>query len=478
MPIFVSSSKVYLPDLEALEKIFAAFSDAAWGMPLLILLMGGGFYFMLYSGFLPFRYLGHAINVLRGKYDDPNDPGDINHFEALSSALAATVGMGNISGVAVAIAVGGPGVLFWMWVSAFVGMATKFFTCTLAVMYRGRDSRGHLEGGPMYVIVEGLGKKWKPLAVFFSIAGLFGTLPIFQANQVTQVVREVLLMPNGIVIDNDRSMLYWNLGIGITLVMIVSLVIFGGIKRIGHVAAKMVPGMVVLYMLAVFYIMAMNYASIPAAFSLIFEDAFSANAMLGGAVGAIIIAGARRAAFSNEAGIGTADMMHGAAKTDEPIREGLVAMMGPFIDTIVVCTLTALAIILTGTWQTSGASGVTMTATAFNNAMPGFGSYVLVVCVMIFAFTSLFSYSYYGTKCFSFLFGAKYKHLYNYFYVLTIIFGAVVSITAVINLIDGLYAMMAIPTMVSGLLLSPKVMAAAKDYFVRMKAFREEKVKV
>ncbi|MFD1185479.1 alanine/glycine:cation symporter family protein [Pontibacter rugosus] len=454
-----------------MESFLVAFSNAAWGLPLLFLLMGGGFFFMFYSGFLPFRHLGHAINVLRGKYDDPNDPGDINHFEALSSALAATVGMGNISGVAVAIATGGPGVLFWMWVSAFVGMATKFFTCSLAIMYRGRDTNGHVEGGPMYVVTEGLGKKWKPLAAFFAIAGLFGTLPIFQANQLTQVLREVVLVPSGIATTNP---FYWNLGIGLSLVFITSLVIFGGIQRIGQVAGKMVPSMVVLYMLAVFYIMFVNYTNIPGAFAMIFEDAFSARAVLGGAVGAIIIAGARRAAFSNEAGIGTASMMHGAAKTDEPIREGLVAMLGPFIDTLIVCTLTGLAIILTGAWQTSDGNGVLMTVTAFNLAMPGIGSYVLVICVVIFAFTSLFSYSYYGTKCFSFLFGAKYKHYYNYFYVLTIVFGATASITAVISLIDGMYAMMAIPTMVSALILSPKVMKAARDYFERMKDFKEE----
>ncbi|MDO6390584.1 alanine/glycine:cation symporter family protein [Pontibacter sp. BT731] len=456
--------------MKVLEEFFVAFSDLAWGMPLLVLLMGGGVYFMLYSGFLPFRYMRHTINVLRGKYDDPNDPGEINHFQALSAELAATVGMGNISGVAVAIAIGGPGVLFWMWVSAFVGMATKFFTCTLAVMYRGRDSKGQLEGGPMYVVETGLGKKWKPLAVLFAVAGMFGTLPIFQANQLTQVIREVVLVPSGFA---TTDLFYTNLIIGIVLVIVTSLVIFGGIKRIGQVAGKMVPGMVVLYMLAVLYIMAVNYAAIPDAFLLILTDAFTADSVLGGAVGAIIIAGARRAAFSNEAGIGTAAMMHGAVKTDEPIREGLVAMLGPFIDTIIVCSLTAFAIIVTGTWQTSEASGVTMTATAFNNAMPGFGSYVLMVCVLIFAFTSLFSYSYYGTKCFSYLFGAKYKHYYNYFYVVTIVFGATATITAVIALIDGMFALMAIPTMISALLLSPKVMAAARDYFTRMKEFKK-----
>nr|WP_162055289.1 alanine/glycine:cation symporter family protein [Pontibacter pamirensis] len=461
--------------MEAIENFLVAFSNAAWGLPLLLLLMGGGTFFMLYSRFLPFRYLGHSVNVLRGKYDDPDDPGDINHFEALSSALAATVGMGNISGVAVAITMGGPGVLFWMWVSAFVGMATKFFTCTLAVMYRGKDSNGHLEGGPMYVIVEGLGRKWKPLAVFFSIAGLFGALPIFQANQLTQVIREVVLVPNGL---GSTDTFYSDLATGLTLVLITSLVIFGGIKRIGQVAGKMVPSMVVLYMLAVFYIMFANYTSIPGAFAMIFKDAFTAEAMLGGAVGAIIIAGARRAAFSNEAGIGTAAMMHGAAKTDEPIREGLVAMLGPLIDTLVVCTLTGIAIIVTGTWDDAQANGVTVTAAAFDDAMPGFGSYILVLCVLVFAFTSLFSYSYYGTKCFGFLFGAKYKSYYNYFYVFTIILGATASITAVISLIDGMYAMMAIPTMTSALLLSPKVMAAAKDYFRRMREFREEGMKV
>jgi AGCS family alanine or glycine:cation symporter len=325
----------------------------------------------------------------------------------------------------------------------------------------------------MYVVTEGLGKKWKPLAVLFAVAGLLGCLPVFQANQLTQVIREVVLVPNGFATGDA---FYANLVIGLTVVLITSLVIFGGIQRIGTVAAKMVPAMVAIYMLAVFYIMFVNYKNIGSAFALIFRDAFTAEAMLGGAVGAIIIAGARRAAFSNEAGIGTASMMHGAAKTDEPIREGLVAMLGPFIDTLVVCTLTGLAIITTGTWQRSDGNGVTMTADAFKSAMPGVGGYVLVLCVSIFAFTSLFSYAYYGTKCFSFLFGAKYKGYYNYFYVITIVFGAVATITAVISFIDGMYALMAIPTMVSALLLSPKVMAAARDYFSRMHAFRRQGV--
>jgi len=453
--------------LQLLETIIVAFSNFLWGTPLLILLLGGGIYFMVYSRFLPFRYVWHAVNVLRGKYDDPNDPGQINHFEALSSALAATIGLGNISGVAVAIVMGGPGTLFWMWVSAFVGIATKFFTCSLAIMYRGRDSSGEIQGGPMYVIIEGLGKKWKPLAMLFCFTCLFGALPIFQANQLTQVIKEVILIPQGWA---EPQSLLSNFIIAMILVVLVSIVILGGIKRIGSVAGKLVPAMVVLYIVSVLYIMAVNYQSIPNVFNLIITDAFNAEAVLGGAVGAIIIAGARRAAFSNEAGIGTAPMAHGAAKTKEPIREGLVAMLGPAIDTLVICTMTACAILVTGMWATGESNGVSLTANAFKSAMPGFGHYVLVLCVIIFAITSMFSYSYYGTKCFAFLFGAERKNLYNYFYVATIVFGAMASITAVISLIDAMYALMAFPTMISALALSPQVMKAAKKYFKRLKS--------
>lgn len=433
--------------------------------------MGGGLYFMIYSGFAPFRYFGHAINVLKGKYDNPNDPGEITHFQALSSALAATVGMGNISGVAVAIMMGGPGALFWMWVSAFVGMATKFFTCTLAVMYRGKDSEGQVQGGPMYVITEGLGKKWRPLAVFFCIAALFGPLPIFQANQLTQVIRDVVAVPNGWVGEDP---FWFNLGMGLFLAAMVSVVILGGIKRISNVASKMVPTMVIIYVLAVLYIIIANIEQVPSSFALIFSDAFSADAVLGGAVGALIIIGAKRASFSNEAGIGTAPMMHGAAKTKEPIREGLVAMMGPAIDTLLVCTMTALAILITGVWETGSQNGVTLTVQAFEQGMPGIGKYVLVLCVVFFATSSLFTFSYYGTKALSYMTTVKFSQYYNYFYILTIVLGSVVTIQMVISLIDGMYALMAIPTMTSAILLSPKVKAAATDYFRRMK---EEKIR-
>lgn len=440
-----------------------------WGMPLVVLLCGGGLFFMLYSGFLPFRYLRHALNVLRGRYDDPDDPGDINHFEALSSALAATVGLGNISGVAVAIATGGPGAVFWMWISAFFGIATKFFTCTLSIMYRGRDSAGHIQGGTMYMVVEGLGKKWKPLAVLFSIGGLFGALPIFQANQLTQALRDVIYIPNGWVTGQAHFM--GDFITGLVLLALVSIVIFGGIKRIGKVASKMVPAMVVLYVGLVLAILAVNYDVLGYYFGLIFRDAFTAEAALGGALYQLIVTGFKRAAFSNEAGIGTATLAHGAAKTKEPVREGLVAMMGPAIDTLLVCTMTAMAILVTGEWQTGNENGIALTASAFGDALGPVGPYLLVLCVTVFAFSSMFTYSYYGTKCLGFLIGAERQHWYNYFYVGSIVLGAVTTIMSVIHLIDGMFAVMAIPTMTAGLLLAPKVKAAAKDYFSRIETF-------
>ena len=443
-----------------------------WGTPLLVLLLGGGLFFFLSSRFVQFKYFGHAINVLRGKYDDPEEKGQINHYQALSTQLASTVGMGNISGVAVAIVTGGPGAIFWMWVSALVGMATKYFTCSLSIMYRGKDSAGVLQGGPMYVVREGLHKRWHWMAVVFCLAGIIGVLPIFQANQLTQVIHDVILIPSGV---GDG---YTDVGLfafrtsdmytGLVLTAIVMTVIFGGIKRIGTVAGKLVPVMVILYFATVFYILLLNLGDIPSMFSLIVVDAFTGQAVMGGAVGAVIMTGARRAAFSNEAGIGTAPMAHGAAKTNEPIREGLVAMLGPAIDTLIVCTLTALAILSTGVWETSTSTGVTLTVEAFEKAIPGAGSYILTVCATIFAITSLFSLSYYGEKCFSYLAGDHRKKYYNYFYVASIIVGAVASLTAIIALIDGLYATMAIPTMISAILLFKKVRVAAVDYFKRL----------
>lgn len=424
-------------------------------------------FFLISSGFTPFRFFFHAVDLVRGKYDNPDDPGDINHFEALSTALASTVGMGNISGVAVAIFMGGPGALFWMWMSAIVGMATKFFTCTLSIMYRGEDTEGKIQGGPMYVIREGLSSKWMPLAYLFALAGLFGPLPIFQTNQLVQILRDFIYIPNGWV-EADAAFT-GNLITGIVLVGLVSLVIFGGITKIGKVASKLVPSMVVIYVVSVLFILAVHIADIPYYLGLIVTDAFTGKAVMGGAVGQLIIIGVQRAAFSNEAGIGTESLAHGASKTKEPVREGLVAMMEPAIDTLLVCTMTALAILVTGVWQSTEANGVTLTLNAFNEALPAFGTYLLVISVLTFSVSSMLSYSYYGSKCLGFLLGAEKQHLYNYFYVFSIVFGAVASLDAVINLIDGMFALMAIPTVISALLLSKKVRQASKDYFTRLK---------
>jgi len=450
--------------ISATERIITGFSDLAWGTPLLMLLLGGGLFFLLYSRLLPFRYFGHAIAILRGKYDNPDEPGQINHYQALSTALAATVGMGNISGVALAIAMGGPGAIFWMWISALLGVTTKYFTCTLAVMFRGKDSKGELQGGPMYVIVEGLGKNWRPLAVFFSLMGMIGVLPMFQVNQLTQIVRDVVLIPNGVAAGFGTDLIS-----GGVVSVLVALVIFGGIRRIGKVTGRLVPIMVVLYVVSVLVIIFSKPGEILPSFALIFRDAFTAQSVMGGALGALIITGVRRAAFSNEAGIGTAPMAHGAAKTNEPVREGLVAMLGPVVDTIIVCTMTALALIMTGVWNNGESNGITLTADAFEAALPGIGAYLLTLCVFIFSLSTMLSFPYYGTKCYSFVFGAKQSYLYKWFYIITIPVGATATLGTVVGIFDGAYALMAFPTMISALLLSPKVISASKDYFKRLK---------
>ncbi len=446
-------------------------------LPIAFLLILGGVFFLLYSRFTQYKYFGHAINILRGKYNDPNDPGQINPYEALSTAMASTVGMGNIAGVAAAISIGGPGALFWMWVTAFVGMSTNFFTSALALMYRGKDSEGVIQGGPMYVIREALGKKWQPLAILFSLCAMVGCLPIFQANQLTQVIvdlginKETLGTSSFFIGSFEVGTA--KLLIGTTIMIFAGIVIIGGIQRIGNWAGKMVPLMIVIYFGSVLAILFTNITALPEIFWMIITDAFSAShykgePMLGGVVGGLIIAGVRRAAFSNEAGVGTAPMALGASKSSEPIREGLVSMLSPAIDTIIVCTLTAFAILVTGVWQTTEANGVTLTANAFEGALGGTGRFLLLICGFFFAITSLFSYSYYGNKAMSFIAGAKAGKYYNYFYLLTIIFGAVATMQDIMNIIDISYAIMAIPTMLSGIILAPRVMKEAKIYFAKI----------
>jgi alanine or glycine:cation symporter, AGCS family len=446
--------------------------------PVLFLIIGGGLYFLFYSGFIQYKYFFHAIAVLRGKYDDPNAPGQISAYKALSTALASTVGMGNLAGVAAAIALGGPGALFWMWVTSIIGMSTNFFTSALASMYRGKDSTGELQGGPMYVIREQLGKKWQPLATLFCICCMVGSLPIFQANQLTQALVDIGLKPNGIeesfIAIGSSQISITKFVVGLLIAVLCSLVIVGGIKRIGSWAGRMVPLMIVLHFVSVMVILVMFADRIPYYLKLVFTDAFSADhyhgdPFLGGIVGGIIMLGVRRATFSNEAGIGTAPMAMGASKSTEPIREGLISMLSPVIDTLISCSLTALSILVTDAWLVKGASGITLTSLAYRAALPYGGDYVLLLCTFVFAISALFAYSYYGRKALSFMIGERKSVWYDYFYLSTIALGAVASMDFVLNLIDIAFALMAIPTMLSAFVLAPRVMAEAKSYFNRLK---------
>jgi AGCS family alanine or glycine:cation symporter len=467
-----------------MNELINSIATGVW-TPVLFLLILGGLFFFFYSRFIPYKFFGHAISVLRGKFHDPTDPGQITPYQALSTALASTVGMGNIAGVAAAISLGGPGALFWMWVTAFVGMSTNFFTSSLAIMYRGKDSAGAIQGGPMYVIREALGKVWQPLAVLFCLCAMIGCLPIFQANQLTQVIIGISVQDEALKAASF-SLLGFEINtlkfiIGFTLMIISAVVIIGGIQRIGVWAGKMVPLMIVIYFGLVMTILFINIKQVPHYFWLIITEAFQANyynydcnPALGGALGGLIVMGVRRASFSNEAGIGTAPMALGASQSKEPIREGLVSMLSPAIDTLLVCTLTGLTILVTGVWETTinncSPEGATLTATAVESVLGDVGKYLLLLCAFFFAITSLFSYSYYGNKAMSYLAGVKAGSYYNYFYLVTIVLGAILSMQDVMNIIDIAYALMAFPTMISGFILAPKVLAETRSYFSRMKA--------
>ncbi len=440
------------------DSIIAA-SDFIGGYPLFAILIGGGLVLLVYSGFAPFRYLGRSVAALRMK--DNGTAGQISSFEALMGAVAATIGMGNIAGVAIALSMGGPGAIFWLWVSAVVGMATKFFEGTLSQMYRGRDSRGELQGGPMYMIVEGLGRKWRPMAMFFSAMGLVGTLCLYQSNQLVESIDTVFFASQGESLSTVGRLCF---GIGITAV--VATVILGGIRRIARLATRMVPMMIAAYFLLVVYIVATHLSEVHDVFAAIFREAFSLRAGIGGLLGVALI-GARRAASVNEAGVGTASMMHGASRTSEPVREGFVAMLGPLLDSGIVCTLTATAILLTGDYDVEGVKGLNIALNAFDAAMPGVGGYLLLAIVVVFAFSTMFSYSYYGTKCASFLFGAGSAKYYNLFFLAMLVVAAVIPLHTVVAVIDMSYALMALPTMFTLLRLAPKAKRALRDYIGR-----------
>ena len=453
--------------MEIINNFFAELSNFLWGnFGVANLVIGGGVFFLIYSKLTPFRYFKHAFEILLGKHDDPDDEGQISHFQALSTALSSTVGIGNIAGVAVAISLGGPGALFWMWISAIVGMATKFFTCSLGIMYRGYDSDNVLQGGPMYVIEQGMGKKFKFLSYWFSIAGLVGCLSLLQANQLTQIMSDYVA--KSFEIEQSFNL---NLTIGIVIALIVSLVIFGGLSRIAEVASKIVPFMVIIYLLSGLFIVLSNATLIPSIFSNIFSSAFNGSSVAGGFAGtAIVISqGFRRAAFSNEAGMGTEVMAIGASKNNQPIKSGLVAMIGPLIDTIIVCTITGLVILLSREWIEGSYSGVSLTQKSFSNYLGLAGDYILIFSVATFTLSTMFGYSYYGCKCASYLFGTNSKFYYRIFYILTLVLGSVLSLDLAVNIVDAMFALMAFPTMISALYLAPNIKKEANRYFASIK---------
>ena len=445
--------------MRTVENILEVVVHYAWGPPVLILLLGGGAVLLAYSRFLPFLGLKHVKNILAGKYDHEDDPGEISHFQAVSTALASTVGMGNIGGVAIAITQGGPGALFWMWMAAIVGMATKFFTCSLAVMYRGKDSMGQVQGGPMYYIETGLGPKFKPFAVFFSLCGTIGCLSIFQSNQMAEILKATYEVPPA----------YTGLG----SILVVSIVILGGVQRIARVASGLVPTMCLIYLVAAVYIVTANYEAIPGIFRQIINDAFTGTAALGGAAGigviTVIQTGVKRAAFSNEAGVGSAAIAHSAVKTNEPLTEGYVALLEPFIDTVVICTMTALVIVITGTYGTEGLSGVALTSSAFQSVFPWFGV-VLAIAVLLFAFSTMISWSYYGLKSWTYLFGeGKTSELiFKIIFCVFVVIGCSMNLGPVIDFSDAAIFAMSIFNVIGLYMLMGSLRADLRDYQARL----------
>ena len=449
--------------LQSLSEGLSTVTDFVCGYPLFIWLIGGGLFLFLYSGCVPLRHTRLAMKSLRTKQQGA---GDISSFQALMSAISSTVGMGNIAGVAIAIAMGGPGAIFWMWVSALLGMATKFFEGTLAIMYKGRDNKRNVQGGPMYVLTEGISPKLRPMAKFFCIFAMIGCLCVMQANQLTESLITVVTDP---LLHLENT---WQLRglIGILIVIPVAVVMLGGITRISHIATKIVPVMVSMYFLLVFYVIITNLGLLPQVFADIIKGAFNFEAGFGGFAGVAIV-GARRAMYVNEAGVGTASLMHGASKNAEPVREGLVAMLGPAIDSGLVCTLTAIPILMAHNFDAvEGIKGLYIALGAFETLIPHIGSYLLMVIVFIFAFSTMFSYSYYGTKCTGYLFGVDKARYYEYFYLAMIVVSCIITLDTVVAVMDLAFALMSIPTMFALLRLAPRVRREAKAYFASQKA--------
>ena len=450
---------------------FFLFADLGTGMPLIVaILLSGGIFYSFFFGWISLRGIKHSIDVIRGRYDNPDDPGEISHFQALTSALSATVGLGNIAGVAIAVSLGGPGAIFWMVATAFFGMSSKLASCTLAVMYRKIHPDGHISGGPMYYLENGLESKGlkefgRTLAVLFALLTVGGSLGggnMFQANQTLEILGTV-----------SPWFKTYNWVVGIALALLVSIVILGGIRRIGQVTSRIVPIMCLLYVMTSTLIILSRIADVPVMIGTIIGQAFTPEAVYGGFLG-VLITGIKRAAFSNEAGLGSAAFAHSAARTNEPAREGMVAMIGPFIDTIVICLMTGLVCMITGVYadpkfqaQQGFAVGVSMTAAAFDSFIPG-ARYVLAIAVLLFAYSTMISWSYYGERAWEYLFGARVTTVYRVIFVGFVFIGSVTTLDNVLDFSDMMILGMAFPNIIGGIILSPQIKACLQDYWGRL----------
>lgn len=458
------------------EEIVKAIDDVVWGIPLIVLILGVGIYLTVRLVFLPVRKLPRAFKYMFRKEEGE---GEVSSFGALCTALSATIGTGNIVGVATAIAAGGPGALFWMWLAAFFGMGTKYAEGLLAVKYRKVYPDGHTLGGPFYYIENGLGKRWKFLAVIFAVlgmcVGLFGIGTFSQVNSITGAVGG--LFENAPTLTIFGQEYNWAVVIaGIILTAVVALVLLGGIKRIAKVSEMVVPFMVILYVLVSLIILFANITAIPSAFAQIFVGAFNPRAVAGGVAGSILVAmqsGIARGIFSNEAGLGSAPIAAAAARTKEPVRQGLVSMTGTFLDTLVVCTMTGLTIVITGAWHIEGLEGVSVTMEAFAQGLPGIlsvaGPTILTVCLIFFAFTTVLGWNFYGERCLEYVAGRKKIAIYAYriLYILAIFIGPYMTVQAVWNIADIFNGLMAIPNLIALILLSGVVFRETKSYFRR-----------
>jgi AGCS family alanine or glycine:cation symporter len=450
--------------MDAFIAVLTAWTGEAagflWGIPAIVLLVGTGLYLTLRLGFIQFRGFKHGLELVRGKYDRKEDEGEVSHFRALATALSATVGTGNIAGVATAITFGGPGAVFWMWITALVGMASKYASCTLALKFRVIHEDGSISGGPMYTLARALNLKWLGvLFAVFTVIASFGIGNMVQANSVVDGLKYIL-----------PGVEDYKLGLGIVMSIGVGLVIIGGIKRIALVASRIVPLMAIVYCGAALVVLVLNIDKIPAAFATIFNLALNPWAAGGGAIGAAIQYGVARGVFSNEAGLGSAAMAHAAAKTKEPVREGLVAMMGPFIDTIIICTMTALVIVIMGAWgdaRPEAYEGAALTAYAFEQGLGKYGAWVVGFGLVFFAFSTIIAWSYYGDRSAEFLFGERAVLPYRIVYTVLVTIGAWIPLNLVWNIADMTNILMAVPNLISLILLAGLVKKLTNDYFSR-----------